>query len=227
MRTGRSTSGCARFAAYKTLGGSFTGNLAVDPTHLRDLKRASMAIPAAAQAELDAQTAKADATASAPATTPGAETDATPSEAARSSDASASDRSRRIRDAVEAALADILLLGTEEQVRLAAKAAMEMTEGRPIHTAQLVVSLRDFIRGVLDLDAVPQGLQIPGQGPARPAAAKGGGSKDAAREGGGARGDKAGGNGAAAGMVSSGGTGGIGAFGGASHHPEEDDPHHV
>ncbi len=24
-------------AAYKTLGGSFTGNLAVDPTHLRDL----------------------------------------------------------------------------------------------------------------------------------------------------------------------------------------------
>ena len=26
-------------SAYKTLGGSFTGNLAVDPTHLRDLKR--------------------------------------------------------------------------------------------------------------------------------------------------------------------------------------------
>ena len=26
-------------AAYKTLGGSFTGNLAVDPRHLRDLKR--------------------------------------------------------------------------------------------------------------------------------------------------------------------------------------------
>src|SRR5690242_7780475 len=25
-------------AAYKTLGGSFTGNLAVDPTHLRDLR---------------------------------------------------------------------------------------------------------------------------------------------------------------------------------------------
>src|SRR6185312_13442511 len=26
-------------AAYKTLGGSFTGDLAVDPTHLRDLRR--------------------------------------------------------------------------------------------------------------------------------------------------------------------------------------------
>ncbi len=28
-------------AAYKTLGGSFTGNLAVDPAHLRDLRRSS------------------------------------------------------------------------------------------------------------------------------------------------------------------------------------------
>src|SRR5690606_34101879 len=26
-------------AAYKTLGGSFTGTLSVDPTHLRDLRR--------------------------------------------------------------------------------------------------------------------------------------------------------------------------------------------
>src|SRR4051812_49853740 len=29
-------------AAYKTLGGSFTGNLAVDPTHRRDLQRSPM-----------------------------------------------------------------------------------------------------------------------------------------------------------------------------------------
>jgi len=29
-------------AAYKTLGGSFTGNLAVDPTHRRDLQRSRM-----------------------------------------------------------------------------------------------------------------------------------------------------------------------------------------
>ena len=37
-------------AAYKTLGGSFTGNLAVDPRHLRDLKReeAEKAAPVAA-----------------------------------------------------------------------------------------------------------------------------------------------------------------------------------
>ena len=28
-------------AAYKTLGGSFTGDLSVDPTHLRDLRHAS------------------------------------------------------------------------------------------------------------------------------------------------------------------------------------------
>src|SRR5690349_23930404 len=36
-------------AAYKTLGGSFTGDLAVDPTHLRDLQRSAdaPALPAA------------------------------------------------------------------------------------------------------------------------------------------------------------------------------------
>src|ERR1043165_5247440 len=32
-------------AAYKTLGGSFTGNLAVDPAHLRDLRRRPDADP--------------------------------------------------------------------------------------------------------------------------------------------------------------------------------------
>jgi heme exporter protein D len=63
-------------AAYKTLGGSFTGDHTVDPTHLRDLLEAER---------------------------------------------SGSDRSRRIRDAVEAALSDVVLLGTEEQVRLPRK----------------------------------------------------------------------------------------------------------
>lgn len=72
-------------AAYKTLGGSFTGDLAVDPAHLKDLKR------------------HAD-----------SGTEGSADRALRS------DRSRRIRDAVEAALSDIILLGTEEQVRLAA-----------------------------------------------------------------------------------------------------------
>jgi hypothetical protein len=55
-------------AAYKTLGGSITGDLAVDPTHLPDLDEAER---------------------------------------------SDWDRSRRIRDAVEAELSDIILLGTK------------------------------------------------------------------------------------------------------------------
>jgi heme exporter protein D len=137
-------------AAYKTLGGSFTGQLTVDPTHLRDLR-------ALAQAEA-AETA---------------------------GQAPGFDRSRRIRDAVEAALADILLLGTEEHCRLAARAASDMAAGRPIHTAELVVSLRDFIRAALDLDPIPAGVDIPAQGPARAQSgggrAKGGGDKDGAQ----------------------------------------------
>ena len=141
-------------AAYKTLGGSFTGNLAVDPTHLRDLKRRG-------------ESAAADATIDLP---------------------EGSDRSRRVRDAVEAALSDIILLGTEHHVRLAARAAGELAAGRPIHTAELVISLRDFIREALDLEAVPADVAIPKQGPARVIAAKGkgeGGAKDDAKRGGG------------------------------------------
>src|SRR6186713_1707068 len=113
-------------AAYKTLGGSFTGDLAVDPVHLRELR-------------LRAEGAAAD--------------------------GNSSDRSRRIRDAVEAALSDIILLGTEEQVRLAAAAANELVSGRPVHTHELVVSLRNFIRTVLDLDPVAADVVIPRQGP--------------------------------------------------------------
>lgn len=119
-------------AAYKTLGGSFTGQLTVHPTHLRDLR---------AQGE-------------------GEETDG-------QEESTNSDRTRRIRDAVEAALADIILLGTEEHVRLAALAASDMAAGRPIHTADLVVSLRDFIRTALDLGPIPDSVSIPHQGPAR------------------------------------------------------------
>jgi hypothetical protein len=126
-------------SAYKTLGGSLTGDLMVDPTHLRDLRLR--------EARLAEQGS-----------------DVAPTAAA----ATGSDRSRRVRDAVEAALSDIILLGTEDQVRLAARAASDLVAGRPIHTDELVVSLRDFIRGVLDLDPVPSGLGIPRQGPARP-----------------------------------------------------------
>lgn len=95
-------------AAYKTLGGSFTGNLEVDPTHLRDLRR---------------RTANAN---------------TSPDQAAESVTLTQAvavqgngDRSRRVRDAVEAALSDIILLGTEEQVRMAAVAATELVAGRP------------------------------------------------------------------------------------------------
>jgi uncharacterized membrane protein YgcG len=133
-------------AAYKTLGGSFTGDLTVDPTHLRDLMRRP------------------------PPTTDG--------EAAGAGDVplNSSDRSRRIRDAVEAALSDVILLGTEEQVRLAAQAASDLVAGRPTHTAELVVSTE---------------LAIPRQGPTRPVAAGSGSGKgkgDDGEKGGGGKG---------------------------------------
>ena len=149
-------------AAYKTLGGSFTGTLAVDPRHLRELRQlaepGTMAI-------------------------------------------GASDRARRMRDAVEAALSDIILLGTDEQVRLAAQAAQDMVTGKPVETAALVASLRDFIREVLELDPIPASVVIPKQGPLRPAG--GGGGKSTGGRDSGSRGGGGGGGG--------GGTGGLGA----------------
>ena len=166
-------------AAYKVLGGSFTGDLAVDPRHMRDLRRA--------QAE----------------TTEGAAADAS---------ANGSDRARRIRDAVEAALSDIILLGTEEHVRLAQKAALDLVEGRPAQMHELVVSLRDFIRHALDLDPIPAGLAIPAQGPSRPPGSGGG------RGGGGQGGGGGGGQGGGGGMggMGGGGMGGGGMGGGAT-----------
>jgi type II secretory pathway pseudopilin PulG len=141
-------------AAYKTLGGSFTGDLAVDPSHRRELRRAVPPQEAALEPE-----------------TPGAE------------------RRRRVRDAVEAALSDVILLGTPEQVRMAVGAAHDMVAGRPVETAALVVSLRDFIRDVLALDAVPADLAIPKQGPLRPTA--GGGARSGRGGGRGAQGPSA------------------------------------
>jgi len=93
--------------------------------------------------------------------------------------ASLNERRRRIRDAVEAALSDIILLGTEEQVELAARAAQDMAAGRPIETAALVTSLRGFIRDALDLEPIPSHLQIPSQGPARPSTGGAGGNRKA------------------------------------------------
>lgn len=229
-------------AAYKTLGGSFTGNLAVDPTHLRDLKRASMAVPPEAQAALDAKDrAKEGAKDGAIGAIEGANQDAIEGAnqgtnhgtnqaahavvpaPAETGETASNDRARRIRDAVEGALADIILLGTEEQVRLAVKAAQEMTQGRPVHTAALVVSLRTFIRSVLNLDAMPGDLAIPEQGPARPSsgAAK---AKDGGGEGKGG-GKDGGGMGAAGGMGGAAGMGGTAS--GASTHHDDEDAHHA
>jgi hypothetical protein len=186
-------------AAYKTLGGSFTGNLMVDPTHLRDLRlRGELAGEGGAEAAAGA----------------GSEGTAGRQAAARAS----ADRTRRMRDAVEAALSDIILLGTEEQVRLAARAAEELVAGRPTHMAELVVSLRDFIRGVLDLEPVPKGLAIPRQGPARPSSARGKG------EGGGPADTKQGG-GKGMGGGGGGGGGGLGLGGGLALGDEHDQHH--
>jgi hypothetical protein len=141
------------------LGGSFTGDLSVDPTHRRDLRRRAEAPAIASTLPVDLSVA----------------------------DLSGSDRARRIRDAVEAALSDIILLGTEEQVRFAARAAHELATGKLVHTHELVVSLRAFIREALDLDPIPSDLAIPLQGPARPAASGGREKADKAerRQGGG------------------------------------------
>ncbi|WP_369040082.1 hypothetical protein [Stenotrophomonas maltophilia] len=158
-------------AAYKTLGGSFTGELGVDPSHLRELRQR-------AHAEGLAE--------------PG------------------SDRARRIRDAVEAALSDILLLGTDEQVRLAARAASELAQGRAVHTHELVVSLRDFVREALDLAPVPVDLEIPRQGPTRPGGSGGGAGKGRGEADG--KGGRGGGGGGGMGA----GMGGLGLGAGAA-----------
>lgn len=184
----------ALIAAYKTLGGSFTGNLAVDPTHLRDLRRRNP--------------------------------DVTDGSLASDSTSEGSDRSRRMRDAVEAALSDIFLLGTEEHVRLAERAARELAAGKTVHTHDLVVSLRNFIREALDLDPIPHDLAIPMQGPTRPSGSggrgKGEGGKDAdSRQGGGNRGGAGGGGG---GMGAGAGMGmGMGMGLGAASIEEEED----
>jgi hypothetical protein len=107
-------------------------------------------------------------------------------------------------------------------VRLAALAAAELAAGRPVHTAELVTSLRSFIRQVLDLDPISVGVTVPKQGPARPGAVKAGGPAGGEREGrnGGGRGggDLAGaGAGAGAGL-------GLGLGGGLlASEPDEDE----
>jgi uncharacterized membrane protein YgcG len=177
----------AMMAAYKTLGGSFTGDLTVNPAHHRDLRQ-NLAAPIVAEAPpLDLGTAE----------LPG------------------SGHARRVRDAVEAALSDIILLGTEEQVRLAASAANQLATGKLVHTQELVVSLRAFIREALDLDPIPEGLVIPLQGRARLTGSGGGGKSEKGES-------RSGGDGGGGGMG-----GGLGLGSGANHQnsgEEEDAP---
>lgn len=153
-------------AAYKVLGGSFTGELLVDPRHLREAKGLPPDAPLPTEPE-----------------------------------GFRSERMRQTRDAVEAALSDIILLGTEEQVRLAAGAASDMAAGQPIHTHDLVISLRNSIREALDLEPIAKDVVIPQQGPSRPQSGRSGGS-------GRSSGDRQGGGGAGGGGMGGGGGGG-------------------
>lgn len=161
-------------AAYKTLGGSFTGTLSVDPRHRRAWRME------------------------------GGEAQPEPPNA---------ERRRRIRDAVEAALSDVVLLGTAEQVRLAARAAEDMVAGREVETAELVRSLRDFIRAALDLEPVAADVAVPRQGPLRATTSgrAGGGPAAAGGRAGGAGGGAAGGGAAAGGALGVGMAHGAGA----------------
>jgi hypothetical protein len=88
---------------------------------------------------------------------------------------------------------------------MAARAASDMVAGRTIETDALVASLRNFIREVLDLDAVPADLVVPQQGPTRTASASQRGS--AAPAGGRAAGS---GNRGGGEMVAGGMLGGVG-----------------
>ena len=181
-------------AAYKTLGGSFTGRLTVDPTHLRDLRQRDQPITEIESVEALELPANAR---------------------------MGSERTRRIRDAVEAALSDVILLGTEKHVRLADQAVRELVAGRPVHTHELVVALRDYIREALDIEAIPPDLSIPMQGPTRPsgAATRGKGDREGSGQGGQGKGGGQGGGGQGMG----GGGGGIG-LGGVDDTPPTD--HH-
>lgn len=186
-------------AAYKTLGGSFTGNLTVSPVHLRDARTMTQA--GERPEEEPPPFLEPDEDDDSPVT------------------GGSSERQRRTRDAVEAALSDIILLGTEDQVRMAAQAAQDLVAGRPVQTAMLVSSLRQYIRNALDLEAIPSDVAIPNQGPLRPNSAGGPGGRRAGNAEGGAGGGNRGGGGGAGGGGMGGGLG-LGMGMGARRHED-------
>ncbi len=182
-------------AAYKTLGGSFTGNLTVSPVHLREARAAAQASDSAEDSLTDALEPDED------------EDDDS------ATISGSSERQRRTRDAVEAALSDIILLGTEDQVRMAAQAAQDMVTGRPVQTAALVASLRQFIRAALYLEPIPPDVSIPNQGPVRPSTSGGAGGRRGGNTEGSAGGGQRAGSGAGSGSGGGGGGGGGGGMG--------------
>ncbi|GJG85971.1 hypothetical protein tb265_11520 [Gemmatimonadetes bacterium T265] len=214
-------------AAYKTLGGSFTGDLAVDPTHLRDLPRRDLR-----RAGDPAGGPGGGPAGGRDGAGPPAGVSPVPGSTAGPAPGAGSDRARRTRDAVEAALSDIFLLGTEAHVRLAAQAARELAAGRPVHTHELVVALRAFVRSALGLEPLPADVVLPRQGPLRPSGASGaggrgrgeGGGREEARQAGG--GGSGGGGGLGGGLDGGLGAGGRLGAGDASDEDDEDEGHH-
>ena len=172
-------------AAYKVLGGSFTGMLQVDPRSRRKYRESMAQGAGAGEAAVvdpgtlvpeDAVTSE-QVTIAAP--EPGSLREGGLPQVVI-------ERRIQMRDTVEAALSDVLLLGTDEHVRLAARAAEQLAAGHPIQTAELVVALRAYIRKALGLEEIPADVTIPAQGPTRPApqGARGGRGEGERREGG-------------------------------------------
>lgn len=193
-------------AAYKVLGGSFTGTLRVDPRSRRSyLSETAVPEGAVATDEADGEEVTVETSGLAP-------------QGGGVLPAAVIERRIQRRDAVEAALSDVLLLGTEEHVRLAGKAAAQLAAGHPIQTAELVVALRAYIRKALGLEALPADVAIPAQGPARPGSGRGGG-REGGERGGGRQGAGGGGGGGGAG-----GGMGMGMGMGAGRGLSRDDP---
>ena len=200
-------------AAYKVLGGSFTGMLQVDPRSRRKYREAASVEEGGPATVVESEgeivtreevTVETAGLAPAPGELPSV----------------VIERRIQMRDAVEAALSDVLLLGTEEHVRLASKAAAQLAAGNPIQTAELVTALRAYIRKALALEELPADIVIPAQGPARPGTGRGGRPEG----GGGQRGGGQGG-GQGGGMGAGGGMGmGMGMGMGAGRRLSRDDP---
>ena len=197
-------------AAYKVLGGSFTGMLQVDP---RSRRKYLSDVAGTGHAPVEGEPVPQDeaGTIISGATVVSEQVTVQTSELVPGGSGALPpfviERRIQMRNAVEAALSDVLLLGTEDHVRLASMAASQLAAGHPIQTAELVASLRDYIRKALGLEAIPAGIAIPAQGPTRPSAPGNAGGRGGRPEG---DRQREGGQGGAAGGGDSGMAGGMG-----------------